>query len=64
MNIEKQKRLESSGWTVSDAATFLELSTEETEFIEMKLALAAGVKKLREKRGLPQAALARLLGSS
>ncbi|MBN9660442.1 MAG: helix-turn-helix transcriptional regulator [Acidobacteria bacterium] len=64
MNSEKKKRLENSGWTVGDAASFLELSTEEAQFIEMKLALAAGVKQLREKRGLTQTALASLLGSS
>jgi predicted XRE-type DNA-binding protein len=64
MNAEKKKRLENSGWAVGDAGDFLELSTEEALFIDLKLALAAGVKELREKRGLTQSALAARLGSS
>ena len=64
MNTEKKKRLECSGWTVSGAADFLQLSPEEANFIELKLALASGVKELREKRGLTQKALATRLGSS
>ena len=49
---------------VGGAADFLELSIEEARFIDLKLALAAGVKKLREKQGLTQTALATRLGSS
>ena len=64
MNIEKKKRLERSGWTVGGTADFLQLSPEEAKFIEIKLALAAAVKELREKRGLTQTALATQLGSS
>ena len=64
MNTEKKKRLERSGWTVGGAADFLQLSPEEEKFIELKLALAAAVKELREKRGLTQTALAARLGSS
>ena len=64
MNTEKKKRLERSGWTVGGAADFLQLSPEEAKFIELKLALAAAVKDLREKRGLSQTALATRLGSS
>jgi len=64
MNIEKKKRLERSGWKVGGAADFLELNPEEAMFLELKLALAAGVKELREKQGLTQTALATRLGSS
>src|ERR1035441_1069265 len=39
-------------------------SLEENRFIELKLALATGVRELRERRGLTQAALAHRLGSS
>jgi DNA-binding XRE family transcriptional regulator len=63
-NSEKRKRLEKAGWTAGDAADFLELSPEEARFVELKLALAAGVRQYREKRGWTQAALARQLGSS
>lgn len=64
MKSEKRKRLEKAGWTVGDAADFLQLSTEEARFVELKLALAAGVRQFREKRGWTQAELAKRLGSS
>ena len=64
MNNNKKKRLERYGWAIGGAADFLELSDEETSFIELKLALAAGVRELRESRGLTQTALAARLGSS
>ena len=59
----KKKRLESAGWVVGDSAQFLQLSVEENRFIELKLALATGVRELRARR-LTQTALARRLGSS
>ena len=64
MRSSKKQRLERAGWVVSDASAFLGLSAEEARFVELKLALAAGVRHFRERRGLTQAALARLLGSS
>ena len=60
----KKPRLERAGWVVGDSAQFLQLSAEENRFIELKLALATGVRELRERRGLTQAALAHRLGSS
>jgi transcriptional regulator with XRE-family HTH domain len=56
--------LERAGWVVGDTAQFLQLSEEENRFIELKLALANGIRELRERRGLTQAALAHRLGSS
>lgn len=64
MNIAKKTRLERSGWVVGDAAHFLGLSEEESRFLDLKLALAAGVRELRKRKGLTQTALAELLGSS
>jgi len=64
MKQEKKVRLERAGWFVGNAEEFLNLSPEETQFVELKLALAAGVRQLHERRGLTQAALARQLGSS
>lgn len=64
MNPEKKARLARAGWTAGDAAGFLDLTSEESQFVEMKLALAAGVRELREKRGLTQTELAQELGSS
>ena len=64
MNSAKRERLERAGWVVSDTAQFLNLSEEERQFVDLKLALAGGVRELRERCGLTQAALADRLGSS
>ncbi len=64
MKRDMQKRLERAGWRVADAAEFLELTDEERRFVEMKVALAAGLRERREHQGLTQVALARRLGSS
>jgi len=64
MKRDMQKRLERAGWRVADAREFLELTDEERRFVEMKVALAAGLRGRREHQGLTQVALARRLGSS
>ena len=64
MNRVSKKRLERAGWTIGDTEQLLGLSEEESRFLELKLALAAGVREFRERKGLTQAALADRLGSS
>jgi len=64
MKSDKKARLERAGWIVGDGGQFLNLSAQEMRFVELKLALATGVRRLRERRGLTQAALAGRLGSS
>ena len=64
MDAKKRKKLEAAGWRVGDAADFLKLSPEEAEFVELKLALAAGLREERETQGLTQEELARRVGSS
>ena len=64
MKKSKKQRLEAAGWRVSSTAEFLGLSPEETAMVDMKLALAAGVKNRRIARGLTQGDLASRLGSS
>jgi transcriptional regulator with XRE-family HTH domain len=49
---------------VGSAQDFLGLSDQETAFIELKLALAQGLRRRREKLGLTQAQVARLVESS
>ena len=64
MDAKRKKKLEARGWKVGDTADFLGLSPEEVEFVELKLALAQGLREERETQGLTQAELARRVGSS
>ena len=64
MQKNKRRRLERAGWTVGDTADFLDLSAEEQRFIETKLALAAGLRRWRDRLGLTQTEVAKRCGSS
>ena len=64
MDKAKQERLRVAGWRLGDAAEFLELSEEEAAFVELKLALAEHLRRLRARRSWTQAEVAHLLGSS
>ncbi len=64
MNKEKRRRLEKAGWKVGNAADFLDLSPAEARFVELKLALAQGLRARREERGLTQQEVALRTGSS
>ena len=62
MNTSKA-RLRRDRRAVGDAAEFLNLNPQEAQFVELKLALAARVRQLREQLGMTQAALAEQLGA-
>ena len=64
MNKVKQKRLEAKGWKVGTAVDFLELSSEEARYIELKLALSEHLKQRRIRKKLTQEQLAHLMSSS
>jgi ribosome-binding protein aMBF1 (putative translation factor) len=64
MRKAKRMRLERAGWTVVSTREFLGLSDEEAAFVEMKLSLAQGLRRQRQKQGLSQMQLAKLLESS
>jgi DNA-binding XRE family transcriptional regulator len=64
MEKRKRQRLEKAGWAVGSAADFLELTSQEAAFVELKLALATRLKERRHRRGMTQSMLARFLGSS
>ena len=64
MKASKRQKLEKAGWKVGTANEFLELSAEDTAYIEMKLALSDSLKKKRIKKRLSQVALAELFASS
>lgn len=64
MDKAKQNRLSTAGWRVGSAADFLELTPEEAEFVEMKLALGSYLRDIRRQRRWTQSQMAQQLGSS
>ena len=64
MKEKKKNILESKGYRVGSVGEFLGLSTEESEYIELKLALSEALIKRRKRNNLTQAQLARMLKSS
>jgi DNA-binding XRE family transcriptional regulator len=64
MNEKKKKVLKSKGYKVGSVEEFLGLSPEESEYIELKLALSDALAKRRKKSNLTQAQLAKTLKSS
>jgi predicted transcriptional regulator len=64
MKSAKKKQLKTKGWKVGTVAAFLQLSPEESTYIEMKLALSKNLQERRKEKSLTQDQLARLLRSS
>ena len=64
MDKRKMKNLESKRYTVGSVEKFLRLSPEESEYIEIKLALSVALAKRRKKSNLTQVQLAKMLKSS
>ena len=64
MRKAKKTRLESKGWKVGSAETFLGLSPEESAYIDMKLELAENLRKRRVRKKLTQVQLAKLMKSN
>lgn len=64
MKDNRREILEAGGWKVGTAEEFLDLTEAEAALIEMKLALAYGLRDLRVKRSLTQTAVAKAIGSS
>ncbi|MDY6790767.1 MAG: helix-turn-helix domain-containing protein [Thermodesulfobacteriota bacterium] len=64
MDQKKKKNLESKGYKVESVEEFLGLSREESEFIELKLALSQALTKRRKQKKMTQAQLAKMLKSS
>lgn len=64
MNETRRRRLESQGWTVGDAAEFLELTPEDLAWITIHESLSAAVVDARRRSGLTQTQLATSIGSS
>ncbi len=64
MDKRKKVKLAKKGWTVGSAAEFLDLSAEESAYLEMKLALSEKLKESRIRKRLTQEQLADALESS
>ena len=64
MRDDKRKRLEAKGWKVGTTREFLDMSPDEEAYVELRLRLAAGLKRRRMGRKLTQTELAKLVLSS
>ena len=64
MQSTKRKKLEAAGWKLGNTDEFLELSPDESAYIEMKLALSNFLRKRRLAKKLSQIELASLVNSS
>lgn len=64
MRKQKQQSLRAKGWKVGTVKEFLDLSDEESAYIDLKIKLAAGLRQRRQKKGLSQLDLAAKLQSS
>jgi len=61
---EKRKKLEAAGWKFGEASDFLNLTAEEKNYVEIKLALARTLAETRKHQGLTQKSLAARLHTS
>jgi ribosome-binding protein aMBF1 (putative translation factor) len=64
MKASKRNKLEQAGWRVGTVNEFLELSPQESAYIEMKLSLSETLREEREKKKLSQVEFAHLIASS
>ena len=64
MQAGKKRKLEKAGWKTGSVDEFLELTPEESAYIEMKLALCNRVKQARKQKCLSQVAFAKKISSS
>ena len=64
MDKKKKKILESKGYKVGSVDEFLGLSKEESEYIELKVALSQALARRRKQSNLTQVQLAKKLKSS
>ena len=64
MHTAKKKRLAKKGWKIGSADELLELSPEESAYIELKLNLSEKLRRNRIRKKLTQGELAQLISSS
>ena len=64
MKVSKRKKLENAGWKVGSVDEFLELSSDEAAYVEIKLSLSETLKQERVRRKLSQVEFAKMIASS
>ena len=64
MRADKRRNLEAKGWKVGSAADFLELSQEETAYLDFKMSLSRSLRDIRKKKQWSPDDLAKVIGSS
>ena len=64
MNAPKREKLKAKGWKTGPADEFLDLTPEESAYIDMRLRLADGLRLKRRQKHLTQVQAAKLLHSS
>lgn len=64
MDKRKKERLAKKAWETGSVAEFLDLSADESAYIEMKLALSEKLRERRRRKKLTQAELAKAIESS
>lgn len=64
MDKRKRARLEKKGWKAGTVAEFLELTDEQSAYVEMKLALSEKLRERRKRKSITQAQLAEAIQSS
>jgi predicted XRE-type DNA-binding protein len=64
MRKTKQERLTAKGWKIGTADDFLELTPEESAYVDLKLRLSDSLKQRRAQQKLSQKELAKLVKSS
>jgi predicted XRE-type DNA-binding protein len=64
MNKAKRKKLAAKGWKVGTVQEFLDLSSEESAYVELKLKLSGELRTRRKQNNLTQIQFARLVKSS
>jgi len=64
MDATKRKALEAAGWKVGDAAEFLEMSDQERQLLDARVALAMAIRRQREATDLSQKELGARLKTS
>src|SRR5262245_32311896 len=64
MNERERAALEAAGFRIGDAEDFLELTDEERNLVELRVALSRAVRARREEQGLTQEEVAKRLKTS